>query len=94
LDQEESKKFLTGKPEDKYNFFLKATERKFVGALLLRFRNRSVLPLFLPYNISLQKLCRASFDRALLRLSFRTNFRLLLLTRYPPYSLFPHDVQI
>jgi chromosome segregation ATPase len=26
LDQEEAKKFLTGKPEDKYNFFMKATE--------------------------------------------------------------------
>jgi len=26
LDQEEAKKFLTGKPEDKYNFFTKATE--------------------------------------------------------------------
>lgn len=26
LDQEESKKFLTGKPEDKYAFFMKATE--------------------------------------------------------------------
>lgn len=26
LDQEESKKFLTGKPEDKYAFFCKATE--------------------------------------------------------------------
>jgi chromosome segregation ATPase len=26
LDQEESKKFLMGKPEDKYNFFMKATE--------------------------------------------------------------------
>jgi DNA repair exonuclease SbcCD ATPase subunit len=26
LDQEEAKKFLTGKPEDKYAFFTKATE--------------------------------------------------------------------
>jgi structural maintenance of chromosomes protein 6 len=26
LDQEEAKKFLTGKSEDKYNFFMKATE--------------------------------------------------------------------
>jgi hypothetical protein len=26
LDQEEAKKFLMGKPEDKYNFFMKATE--------------------------------------------------------------------
>lgn len=26
LDQEEAKKFLTGKPQDKYNFFMKATE--------------------------------------------------------------------
>jgi chromosome segregation ATPase len=26
LDQEEAKKFLTGKAEDKYNFFMKATE--------------------------------------------------------------------
>lgn len=26
LDQEEAKKFLTGKPEDKYSFFAKATE--------------------------------------------------------------------
>jgi len=26
LDQEEAKKFLCGKPEDKYNFFTKATE--------------------------------------------------------------------
>lgn len=26
LDQEEAKKFLTGKPSDKYNFFMKATE--------------------------------------------------------------------
>jgi chromosome segregation ATPase len=26
LDQEEAKKFLVGKAEDKYNFFLKATE--------------------------------------------------------------------
>ena len=26
LDQEEAKKFLTGKPEDKYNFFTKATD--------------------------------------------------------------------
>jgi structural maintenance of chromosomes protein 6 len=26
LDQEEAKKFLTGKAEDKYNFFTKATE--------------------------------------------------------------------
>ena len=26
LDQEDAKRFLTGKPQDKYNFFMKATE--------------------------------------------------------------------
>ena len=43
LDQEESKKFLMGKPEDKYNFFCKATELERIDKQVRLSRKKYVL---------------------------------------------------